>query len=318
MGEVVRLTMEERAAALENDILSYIRHLRAAEKLSLTVHLMQFNPYRHMDFGNLYTVHPNPLCVYLKENVRLMDHCIERQTKVVERAARGRYCGMCWAGVTEYVYPVRDPDGRIAAFISVSGYGVERERALPRLIRACRIHGLNEERAADIFDRQLPHELPDESRLDSLVMPLSHMCSLLFYYAAGTRGAESRAGVPNSAVFYTEMIRYIESVYTSDLSLEDICARFGCSASYASRLFRKYGGGNFREIVNRLRVELAKSFLESSDLSVQEVSRIVGFSDPNYFSTVFRNAEGLSPRAWRIRGASPKPAHERLIEELRR
>ena len=81
--EATQMTMEERAEALENDILSYIRHLRAAEKLSLTVHLMQFNPYRHMDFGNLYTVHPNPLCVFLKDNVRLMDHCIERQTKVV-------------------------------------------------------------------------------------------------------------------------------------------------------------------------------------------------------------------------------------------
>jgi AraC-like DNA-binding protein len=310
------LTLEERAAALENDILAYIRHLRAAEKLSLTVHLMQFNPYRHMDFGNLYTVHPNPLCVYLKSDVRLMDHCIERQTKVVERAARGRYCGMCWAGVTEYVYPIRDPEGRIAAFISVSGYGVERERALPRLIRACRAHGLDEARAVEIFDKQLPRDLPDEARLDSLVMPLSHMCSLLFYYAAGTRGAESRVGAPNSAVFYTEMIRYIESVYTSDLSLEDICARFGCSASYASRLFRKYGGAGFCGIVNRLRVELAKSFLLSSDLSVQEISRIAGFSDPNYFSTVFRKAAGLSPRAWRTRGET-RSIVEMLAERIR-
>lgn len=310
------MTMEERAAALENDILSYVRYLRAAEKLSLTVHLMQYNPYRHMDFGSLYTVHPNPLCVFLKDSVRLMDHCIERQTKVVRRAALGRYCGMCWAGVTEYVYPIRDPEGRIAAFISVGGYGAARERALPRLMRACRIHGLDEEKAVEIFDRQLPHELPDEARLDSLVMPLSHMCALLFFYAAGTRGVEAHAGAPNSAVFYTEMIRYIESVYTSDLSLEDICARFGCSASYASRLFRKYGSGNFRTIVNRLRVELAKSFLLSSELSVQEISRIAGFSDPNYFSTVFCKSAGLSPRAWRAQSAGPKPAHERLIEAL--
>lgn len=263
---------------------------------------MQFNPYRHMDFGNLYTVHPNPLCVYLKNDVQLMDHCIERQTKVVERAARGRYCGMCWAGVTEYVYPIHDPEGRIAAFISVSGYGINRVQALSRLTRACRLHHLDEAHAAEIFDHQLPHALPDENWLDALVMPLSHMCSLLFYYAAGTRGKESPMSTSNSAVFYTEMIRYIETVYTSDLSLKDICARFGCSASYASRLFRKYSGAGFCEIVNRLRVDLAKSFLLSSGLSIQEISRIAGFSDPNYFSTVFRNSTGLSPRAWRIRG----------------
>ncbi len=312
------MNMDERAAALENDILSYIRYLRGTERLSLTVHLMQFNPYRHMDFGNLYTVHPNPLCVFLKDNVRLMDHCIERQTKVVERASRGRYCGMCWAGVTEFVYPIHDPEGRIAAFISVSGYGASPAEALPRLTRACQMHGLDEDKAIEIFDKQLPHQLPDENWLDSLVMPLSHMCSLLFYYAAGTRGAEAHVGVPNSAVFYTEMIRYIESVYTSDLTLDDICTRFGCSASYASRLFRKYGGAGFREIVNRLRVELAKSFLLSSHLPIEQISRISGFSDPNYFSTVFRKSTDLSPRAWRAREGGIRPAYERLLDQLRK
>jgi two-component system response regulator YesN len=117
-------------------------------------------------------------------------------------------------------------------------------------------------------------------------------------------------------VFYTEMIRYVESMYTSDLSLEDICARFGCSPSYASRLFKKYAGAGFCEIVARLRVGLAKSFLESTDLSVQEISRIAGFSDPNYFSTVFRKAVGLSPRAWRARGDT-RSIVEMLAERIR-
>lgn len=39
--------------------------------------------------------------------------------------------------------------------------------------------------------------------------------------------------------------------------------------------------------------------LDSTDMSVQDIAMTVGFSDANYFSSVFKSITGLSPRAYR-------------------
>jgi AraC-like DNA-binding protein len=47
-------------------------------------------------------------------------------------------------------------------------------------------------------------------------------------------------------------------------------------------------------------MERARLLLESTPLAVVEVMRQVGLSDPSHFARDFRNAYGLSPRAYRL------------------
>ena len=49
-----------------------------------------------------------------------------------------------------------------------------------------------------------------------------------------------------------------------------------------------------------LRMERARVLVESTDLPVREVMQQVGLSDPSHFSRDFRNAHGVSPRAFRV------------------
>ena len=62
----------------------------------------------------------------------LVSICIEKQHLLIGRCHRGVFYGPCWAGVEEYVFPVKS-DGEVIAFISVSGYrgkySVSRKRA---------------------------------------------------------------------------------------------------------------------------------------------------------------------------------------------
>ena len=97
------------------------------------------------------------------------------------------------------------------------------------------------------------------------------------------------------------MMQYIGDVYTSDVTIKGLCSRHNCSASYLSRLFQKYGNTSFRQEVNRLRVNLACSFLEKSMYGIQYIASITGFEDPDYFSTVFMKYTLLSPREYRNR-----------------
>lgn len=51
-------------------------------------------------------------------------------------------------------------------------------------------------------------------------------------------------------------------------------------------------------LIRRMRVEKAKELLERSTLNISEVSYLVGFSDPGYFSKVFKAETGVPPNEW--------------------
>ena len=64
---------------------------------------------------------------------------------------------------------------------------------------------------------------------------------------------------------------------------------------------------NFKQIVKHtpiqylltIRVNNAASLLETTDYSMAEISAIVGYEDPLYFSRLFRKLKGMSPSDYR-------------------
>lgn len=287
-------------------IREYLNYLREDHGLMVTYHLVEFmfpesiaaySASQNLD--TIYREHTHPLCSYFKSKLSFWNHCQERQSKIVERAQQGSFCGMCWAGMTEFIYPVRNANNKIASFICVSGYCVDREKALPRIRRVCEEYNFSFDHAMDIFDNAAFKELPDKRRLDTLMNPLSDMFTLLGSYLASTREPESNVAISIDIGLYTSIRQYIETVYASSITMDDLCRRYSCSASYISRLLRKYGKTSFRRMVNTLRIDLACSMLARPDYSIQYIAMATGFSDANYFSTVFSKYKGVSPREYR-------------------
>ena len=56
---------------------------------------------------------------------------------------------------------------------------------------------------------------------------------------------------------------------------------------------------NVHEYILTVRLQRAKYLLQHEDLSVAEVAYQTGFASPAYFSTVFKNHEGISPSAFK-------------------
>ena len=75
-----------------------------------------------------YFTHQNPYCHFIKslQNVNI---CAFRQGKVYDRCRYGEFFGTCFAGVSEFVYPLSHKNN-IVGFVSVGGYlsGTEESR----------------------------------------------------------------------------------------------------------------------------------------------------------------------------------------------
>ncbi|MNO24464.1 Bifunctional transcriptional activator/DNA repair enzyme AdaA [compost metagenome] len=97
---------------------------------------------------------------------------------------------------------------------------------------------------------------------------------------------------------------YINSHKHENYSLEAMARLCHISPSYFSRLFVQESGENFSAYVSRLKIEWAKQLLETTGLSVNQISDQLSFCDAGYFIKIFKKYEQRTPAAYRsfIRG----------------
>lgn len=83
------------------------------------------------------------------------------------------------------------------------------------------------------------------------------------------------------------------------LTLGDLTSELGLSATYFCRLFKQRMDQAPIDYFIRLKIQRACQYLDFSDMTVQEVADSLGYSDPYYFSRVFKKIMGVSPLMYR-------------------
>jgi AraC-like DNA-binding protein len=98
-------------------------------------------------------------------------------------------------------------------------------------------------------------------------------------------------------------VALIEATAFRPLDLETIARACGIGSSTLRRHFKRITGQSITDHVRRIRLQRARELLTRTSMSVAEVAHAVGFTDPFYFSRLFRRIEGQSPTAFRHAGA---------------
>jgi ABC-type sugar transport system substrate-binding protein/AraC-like DNA-binding protein len=88
---------------------------------------------------------------------------------------------------------------------------------------------------------------------------------------------------------------HVDAHYREPLSLKLLSERFGISAAYLGKLFREGNGKSFSSYLNELRVGAALRILSTRKVKAKEVARAVGYTDPDYFYSVFKKFTGKYP-----------------------
>lgn len=86
-------------------------------------------------------------------------------------------------------------------------------------------------------------------------------------------------------------------------SLASVARRVALSTRSVQRRLAE-AGTSFAQAVDAVRAERAQAFLRSRDVSLAEVSWLLGFSEQSAFTRAFRRWTGLSPTEWRRRDGS--------------
>ncbi|MDR2096090.1 MAG: response regulator [Treponema sp.] len=95
---------------------------------------------------------------------------------------------------------------------------------------------------------------------------------------------------------------YIDANYREeDISLHTVASHVGISPNHLSTVFAQETGENFIEYLTGIRIEKAKHLLTNTTMKSADIAGETGFSDPHYFSFIFKKNTGVSPREYRSR-----------------
>src|SRR5205823_1111486 len=100
----------------------------------------------------------------------------------------------------------------------------------------------------------------------------------------------------------SELRRALDYIYDnmgSDLSLRELAAIAGVSASYFATLFKQATGMSPHQYVIHRRVEKARSLLHQSELSIGQIAVLTGFYDSSHLNHHFKRLTGVTPKTLR-------------------
>ncbi len=95
------------------------------------------------------------------------------------------------------------------------------------------------------------------------------------------------------------ILAFIETHFRKDVYAEAVAERFGISRGYVCRIVKSSTGLSVVEFIHQRRIEEAKRLLGESKDCIYEIADQVGFKCPCYFSKVFKELEGVSPKEYR-------------------
>ncbi|NJL70293.1 MAG: helix-turn-helix transcriptional regulator [Candidatus Competibacteraceae bacterium] len=145
-----------------------------------------------------------------------------------------------------------------------------------------------------------PRQVPESANLRSLV--------LLLIASARDHAASDPPPprVPGKAArTWYDAERFLDLHLHEPLTREQVAEAAGVTPSYLTKLCEKQTGRPYQKHLLSLRLKRAESLLLHSSLSLAEVSRTAGFSNPRHFNDAFKDAYSLPPGAFRESGLRP-------------
>ena len=92
-----------------------------------------------------------------------------------------------------------------------------------------------------------------------------------------------------------QVVEYVDNNFNEPISLKVLSNKFNVTPSYLGKMFKEETGMGFSRYLNTKRIEKAKELLATSPEKANKIAIEVGYSDSNYFYSIFKKYTGLPP-----------------------
>lgn len=96
-----------------------------------------------------------------------------------------------------------------------------------------------------------------------------------------------------------EMITYINDHY-QDVTLQSLAKHFHYTQEYCSRLIKAAAGVSFTDVLRKVRLKRAETFLLTTSYSIEAIGHMIGYEESGTFIRLFKKEYGMSPGKYRL------------------
>ncbi len=104
---------------------------------------------------------------------------------------------------------------------------------------------------------------------------------------------------PQENSYVEQAIRYIETYYSSNITINEICNTIFVSPCHFQRIFKNATKKTPYQYITEHRVKKSKEKLNDEDIPISEIARLCGFLSSGHFATIFKKNEGQTPTEYR-------------------
>ena len=156
----------------------------------------------------------------------------------------------------------------------------------------CKSRPISEEWAHELASKANSHQL------DNLIYCKSLLLRLIGMFVTCLEEDKYLPFIKN-IMKYKDLYEYIENNCYADITVSCIASHMNVSSSTLSKNFKQDTGDTIKNYIHKKLIQKAKDYLLLSDLSVKEISCLLRFSDPFYFSRFFKKHTGMSPMQYK-------------------
>lgn len=111
--------------------------------------------------------------------------------------------------------------------------------------------------------------------------------------------SSSKANNNHSLTIRKAVEKMQNSIREAELNFEHIAANYGIGLDTLRKKFKKETNISLHQYFIQLKIRAAKTLLSNLAYNVSDIANYLGFDDPYYFSRLFKNKTGVSPRDYR-------------------
>ncbi|MCR8642578.1 response regulator [Paenibacillus sp. N1-5-1-14] len=132
-------------------------------------------------------------------------------------------------------------------------------------------------------------------RIIHAIQTMKHLAQWLAQYLCDLSGKLSSLTISSKRTEVIKAQQYVISRLTERITLEEMAQHLNLNASYFSRLFKRETNHNFIEYVNQVKLQKAKELMQQSNMTVDQISDYLGYSNKSYFIKLFKRDVGMRP-----------------------
>ena len=227
--------------------------------------IMRFNKIPHNDY-----------CTYIQSTQEGREACKWSDIRLIERCRESKKCEVhvCHAGLVDVAVPLIYDD-------IILGYLIFGQMRTKSSKCPC------EKTALEYFDA-LP--LADDKKIESIRKIATMLANHILF---------EDMLKPESNALVIKTTAYIDENLEKELTIDIIAKNVHVSKSTLYHNFHKFLKCTVSEYINVKCVERSAGYLKNLSFSVDEVSSLVGYSSPSYFTMNFKKIMGITPTKYR-------------------